>query len=166
MFFKPFYLRPLLWVNLLPTPKPKKSSIYPFNKLDFHVNYLWRRSSNAIKNRNVLKTNGVNFLRVHPVGITPGKLIRVNLLAEISAHKSKQALSTFEGKRSSFGIIFNLSFLTDKLSAEVLLSLGLRWDLGTSILGVLSLNYIAEKRKPSIIWIYNLLNLVCRWNTS
>lgn len=119
MFSKPFF-----WVYLLPTPKWEKSSIYLFYKLAFHVNYLWLRDSNAIKNKSVLKTNGINFLRVHPDRITPGKLIRVNLLAEISTHKSKQAQSTFEGKRSSFRIIFNLSFLTDILSAEVLLKSG------------------------------------------
>lgn len=71
------------------------------------------------KNKSVLKINGIKFLRVHPDGITPGNLIRVNLLVEIRAHKSKQALSSFEGKRSSFSIIFNVSFLTDKLSADV-----------------------------------------------
>lgn len=67
----------------------------------------------------ILKTNGVDFLRVQPDGITPGKLIGVNLLVEIRAHKLRQVLSRFEGKRPSFIIIFNLTFLTDKLSADV-----------------------------------------------
>lgn len=109
MFFEHFYLKPLLLGR-------KLILFYIlFYLLDFHINYLWGKDFATLKNRNVLKTNGVDLLRVHPDGITPGKLIRVNLLVEIRAHKSEQVLSRFKGLHS----VSSFKLLTDRLSAEV-----------------------------------------------